>query len=69
MRLPNTLSVAFPNIPANILLSKIENEVACSAGSACHSDLVKVSDVLMAMKIPEHLARGTLRLSTGMMLK
>ncbi len=63
--LPNTLSVSFQNVEANILLDRIGGRVAASAGAACHSDQVKVSAVLAAMAVPLDFAMGTLRLSTG----
>ena len=63
-KLPNTLSISFPNIDANTLLSKLEN-IAASAGAACHSDGVNLSQVLVAINIPTHFAMGTIRLSTG----
>jgi cysteine desulfurase len=63
-RLPNTLSIGFPDIEATTLLSSIPG-VAASAGAACHADQVSVSGVLKAMQVPVHLAMGTIRLSTG----
>jgi len=63
-RLPNTLSVSFRMVEANTLLSEIE-EVAASAGAACHSDQVDVSPVLEAMGVPVEFAMGTVRFSTG----
>ena len=63
-RLPNTLSVSFPGIEANTLLSELE-EVAASAGAACHSDSIDVSHVLEAMGTPVEYAMGTIRFSTG----
>jgi len=65
-RLPNTLSLSFANIEANTILSEIE-EVAASAGAACHSDSVDVSPVLTAMNVPLEYAMGTVRFSTGKM--
>jgi cysteine desulfurase len=64
-RLPNTLSISFQGVNANILLSEIGDQVAASAGSACHADEVKVSAVLEAMKVPPAWAMGTIRLSVG----
>jgi selenium donor protein len=63
-RLPNTLSVSFPGIEANTVLDELA-DVAASAGAACHADQVDISPVLEAMGIPEHIAMGTIRLSTG----
>jgi cysteine desulfurase len=65
MRLPNTLSISFFEMEANRILDEIAPEVAASAGAACHSDTVQVSDVLKAMHVPLEWAKGTLRLTTG----
>jgi cysteine desulfurase len=66
-RLPNTASVSFLGVAADRLLEEIGLEVAASAGAACHSDQVRISHVLAAMRLPEPWARGTLRFSTGRM--
>ena len=66
-RLPNTLSVSIRGMIAGDLLARIGPWVAASAGAACHSGEVRVSNVLAAMGVPEKWARGTLRLSTGRM--
>lgn len=63
-KLPNTLSVSFPNVEANIIISRFEN-VAASAGAACHADGIDVSSVLKAMLVPLDYAMGTIRFSTG----
>ena len=64
--LPNTLSVSFPGIEANLLINEITDKgVAASAGAACHADQVDVSAVLQAIELDQHHAMGTLRFSTG----
>ena len=63
-RLPNTASVSFRGLEANTVLSELEN-VAASAGAACHSENIDVSPVLEAMKIPLEYAMGTIRFSVG----
>ncbi len=63
-RLPNTLSLSFPSVEANILLDELDG-VAASAGAACHSDSIEVSPTLAAMAIPDEYAMGTIRFSTG----
>ena len=66
MRLPNTLSVGLRNVHSGNLLAKIGNQVAASAGAACHSTGTGgISAVLVAMDVPEEYAKGTLRLSVG----
>jgi len=64
-RLPNTASVAFPGFEASTLLCELGDEVAASAGAACHADGVHASHVLDAMGIDADLARATVRLSVG----
>ncbi len=66
-RLPNTLSLSFKDLDANNIISQIMDEVAVSAGAACHSDRVELSHVLKAMNIPLEWARGTIRFSMGKM--
>ncbi|OQR97703.1 class V aminotransferase [Thraustotheca clavata] len=63
--LPNTLSIGFRNVQAAPLLRLIEDRVAASAGSACHSNATSISAVLKAMKVDPEYAMGTLRLSVG----
>lgn len=65
--LPNTLSLSFRGIDADELLSKIKDDLAASAGAACHSEGIEISTVLKAMNIPVEWARGTVRFSTGTM--
>jgi len=64
--LPNTLSLSFRGLEANAILSQLQ-EVAASAGAACHADQVTVSAVLQAMDVPLEWAMGTIRFSTGRM--
>jgi cysteine desulfurase len=63
-RLPNTSSIGFKGLEANTILSELK-EIAASAGAACHSDRVDVSNVLKAMDVPLAYAMGTIRLSVG----
>jgi len=64
-RLPNTLNVSILGVDANVVLDELQDQVAASAGAACHADNVDVSPVLLAMKVPVNYARGTIRFSTG----
>jgi cysteine desulfurase len=64
-RLPNTLSLSFPGLAADAILDAMDEEVAASAGAACHAGEVAVSHVLRAMGVPERTAVGTIRLSVG----
>ena len=66
-RLPNTLSVGVKGVSASQLLDVLKDDVAASAGAACHTGdaAASVSAVLTAMNVPEEYAIGTLRLSVG----
>ena len=66
-RLPNTVSVGIKGVSASVLLDALKDEVAASAGAACHSDTAAatISGVLVAMGVPEEYAVGTVRLSVG----
>jgi cysteine desulfurase len=65
-RLPNTLNLSFRNVEANILLAEMElNDIAASAGAACHTDSVDVSPVLTALGVDQDFAMGTIRFSVG----
>ena len=63
--LPNTLNISFRGVEANTLLSEVGDEVAASAGAACHAESVDVSSVLEAMHLSLEWAMGTLRFSVG----
>jgi len=63
-RLPNTLSVSFPDLNALDIMSDLEG-VLLSPGAACHSGESKGSSVLEAMQVPMRYQLGTLRLSLG----
>jgi cysteine desulfurase len=64
-RLPNTLNISFRGVQANVLLVQIGEQVAASAGAACHADSVDISAVLKAIKVPVEWAKGTVRFSVG----
>ena len=49
---------------SGLLLERLRDRLAASAGSACHTG-GGVSAVLRAMKVPPEFAAGTLRLSVG----
>jgi cysteine desulfurase len=64
-RLPNTLSISFRGVQADVLLSNLATRIAASAGSACHAHDVRLSPVLRAMAVDPEWGMGTLRLSVG----
>lgn len=65
LRLPNTLSIGIRGVRSSLLLSRLSEKLAASAGAACHSHAANISAVLRAMEVPTDYAMGTLRLSTG----
>lgn len=66
LRLPNTLSLSFKGLEANVILNEMElNGIAASAGAACHTDSIDVSPVLKAIGLETDYAMGTIRFSTG----
>lgn len=64
-RLPNTLNVSFPRVSSRNLLHAVDDDVAASLGSACHSQSDNVSGVLAAMGIGPARAMGAVRFSVG----
>jgi cysteine desulfurase len=63
-RLPNTLSVNFPDVAAAEMITRLP-ELCVSIGSACHSGMAGMSPTLAAMGLDPDEARGTMRLSVG----
>lgn len=64
-RLPNTLNISFKFVDGEKLLNSLSRYIAVSNGSACNSQSVKPSHVLIAMGIPENLCFSSLRISIG----
>lgn len=63
--LPNVLSFAVDGAKASEILARLSDRVAASASAACHTGSTSVSAVLQALKVPDNIAVGTLRLSVG----
>lgn len=65
-RLPGTSSVTFKYLEGeSILLSLNYKGIAVSSGSACSSDDLQASHVLLGIGIPVEFAHGTIRFSLG----
>lgn len=63
-RLPNNMNFSFQFINAETLLFMLDELGICaSAGSACNSQSVEPSHVLVAMGLPDEIAYGSLRLT------
>lgn len=65
-RLPNTVNVAIPFVPADILMANLPL-VCISDGSACNSGAFDISYVLKAMGISSSEARRSIRISTSVL--
>lgn len=63
-RLPNTLSVNFPQVTGADLLAQAV-DILASTGAACHSGGTTRSATLTAIGLDPAVARGTVRLSLG----
>ncbi len=63
-RLPNTVNVTFSDVDGSKLLLHLKR-LAVSRGSACNSNLISPSHVLMAMGHDEQTALASLRISMG----
>ena len=65
-RLPNTSSFMFDGIESEAALLMLDQEnLCCSAGSACRTGSLKPSHVLSAMGLVKEQARASLRFSFG----
>jgi cysteine desulfurase len=65
-RLPGNAHFSFPGCEGDALLLLLDARgIECSTGSACSAGVPQPSHVLLAMGVPEGLARGSLRFSLG----
>ena len=64
-RLPNTLNICIPGIFSVDLINMLQNQVALSSGSACHSGSEVPSRVLKSMGLSDQEALSSIRLSIG----
>lgn len=65
-RLPNTTCVALAGHSAETLVIRFDlTGIAISAGAACSAGKIGASHVLMAMGLPEAVARSAVRISLG----
>ncbi|MEK6939337.1 MAG: cysteine desulfurase family protein [Nanoarchaeota archaeon] len=65
-RLLGNVHLSFEGVEAETVLPYLnQKDIFASAGSACTANEIQVSHVLKAMKVPEDLARGSIRFSLG----
>ena len=63
-RLPGTISVTIPGVPADVLLANLQT-VCIGVGAACNSGAPEPSHVLLAMNVNREDAECTVRISLG----
>ncbi|MDO4631981.1 MAG: cysteine desulfurase family protein [Corynebacterium sp.] len=64
--LPTHLNVSFPGAEGDSLIMLLDAAgIAASTGSACANGVNRASRILLAQRVAEKLARGTLRLTMG----
>jgi cysteine desulfurase len=67
LRLPNSASFVFEDTDGeSILMDLDQHDICASSGSACTSGTLEVSHVLTALGLTPELARGSVRLTTGL---
>ena len=65
-RLPGNANICFSGVDGSKLLSKLDEKGICaSSGSACSAGLLNPSHVLLAIGVPNNLARSSLRITFG----
>ncbi|MFN0070717.1 MAG: cysteine desulfurase NifS [Chloroflexota bacterium] len=65
-RMPNSASFVFEGTDGeSMLLNLDEHGICASSGSACTAGSIEISHVLQALGLPDRLAQGSLRLTTG----
>ena len=63
-RIPHNLSIAFEGVNADVLLASLP-ELAMATGSACNAGALNESETLKAIRLPNDLASGTIRIGFG----
>jgi len=64
--LPGNCNICFKGVDGANLLSELDNVGICaSSGSACSAGLLTPSHVLLAIGVPENIARSSLRVTFG----
>ena len=64
-RLPGSLNIGFPGLPAEEVIRNVSDHVAVSSGSACASATSEPSRVLLALGLEPEVAATGVRISLG----
>jgi len=64
-RLPHNLNLYFKGVESKAIINSISKEIAISAGSACTTQIVEPSHVLLALGFDEERAHSSIRIGFG----
>ena len=64
-RLSHNLNIYFPGIESKAIINSISKEIAISAGSACTTQVVEPSHVLLALGLAEETTHYAIRIGIG----
>ena len=64
-RLSHNLNVYFPGIESKAIINSVSKEIAISAGSACTTQVVEPSHVLLALGLDEDTTHYAIRIGLG----
>jgi cysteine desulfurase len=64
-RLSHNLNVYFPGIESKAIINSVSKEIAISAGSACTTELVEPSHVLLSLGLDEETTHYAVRIGWG----
>ena len=64
-RLPHNLNVRFDGIESKAIINSVSKKIAISAGSACTTQVVEPSHVLLAMGLSEDQSHESIRIGLG----
>ena len=64
-RLSHNLNVYFPGIEGKAIINSVSKEIAISAGSACTTQMVEPSHVLLALGLDEDITHYAIRIGLG----
>jgi len=64
-RLAHNLNVRFDGIESKAIINSVSKKIAISAGSACTTQIVEPSHVLLALGLNEEQAHSSIRIGCG----
>lgn len=64
-RLPGNLNLYFPGVEGKAIINSVSDRIAISAGSACTTQSVEPSHVIMALGFGEERAHSSIRIGIG----